>query len=104
MNIDSVGPELSFFWFFFFFFGFVGPHLWHMEVPRLGVESQLPAYTTATATWDLSYICGLHRSSWQCQVPDPLSKVRDRTFILLATSQIRFQRATTSTPGAELSY
>ena len=29
-------------------------HLWHMEVPRLGVESelQLPAYTTATATRD----------------------------------------------------
>ena len=28
-----------------------------MEVPRLGIESevQLPAYTTATATWDLSY-------------------------------------------------
>ena len=32
---------------FFFFFFFFGPHLWHMEGPRLGVESelQLPAYT-----------------------------------------------------------
>ena len=31
------------------------------EVPRLGVESelQLPAYTTATATWDPSHICEL---------------------------------------------
>ena len=30
---------------------FLGPHLRHMEVPRLGVELelQLPAYTTATA-------------------------------------------------------
>ena len=30
---------------------FSGPHPWHMEVPRLGVESelQLLAYTTATA-------------------------------------------------------
>ena len=29
-----------------------------MEVPRTGVEleRQLPAYTTATATWDLSII------------------------------------------------
>ena len=38
--------------FFFFFFDFLGPYLWHMEVPRLGVKSdlQLPAYTTATAT------------------------------------------------------
>ena len=30
-----------------------------MEVPRLGVELelQLPAYTTATATRDLSHVC-----------------------------------------------
>ena len=30
--------------------------MWHMKVPRLGVESklQLPAYVTATATQDLS--------------------------------------------------
>ena len=29
-----------------------------LDVPRLGVESklQLPAYTTATATWDLSHV------------------------------------------------
>ena len=45
----------------FFFFGSMGPYVWHMEVPRLGVESelQLPAYATATATPDLatSVIC-----------------------------------------------
>ena len=31
-------------------FVFLGLHPWHMEVPRLGVKSelQLPAYTTAT--------------------------------------------------------
>ena len=37
-------------WFVFFcFFCFLRPNLWHMEVPRLGVESELklPAYTTA---------------------------------------------------------
>ena len=36
----------------FFFSVFLGLYLWHMEVPRLGIESelQLPAYTTATAT------------------------------------------------------
>ena len=27
--------------FFFFFLVFLGPHLWQMEVPRLGVESEL---------------------------------------------------------------
>ena len=38
--------------FFFLLFCFLGPHLQHMEAPRLGVqlELQLPVYTTATAT------------------------------------------------------
>ena len=38
-------PFLSFF--HFFFVAFPGPHPWHMEVPRLGVQSELwpPAYT-----------------------------------------------------------
>ena len=33
------------------FFFFLGPHLWYVEVPRLGVELelQLLAYTTTTA-------------------------------------------------------
>ena len=37
---------------------FLGPHLWHMEVPGLGVklELQLLAYTTATAMRDLSHM------------------------------------------------
>ena len=54
--------------YFILFFGFLGPHLRHMEVPRLGVESelQLPAYTTATATPDPSHVCDLHNSSRQC--------------------------------------
>ena len=32
-----------------FIFAFLGPHLQHMEVPSLGVKSELrlPAYTTA---------------------------------------------------------
>ena len=46
---------------------FLGPHLWHLEVPRLEVtlELQLPVYTTATAMPDPSRICDLHQSSWQ---------------------------------------
>ena len=49
------------------FFLFLQLQLRHMEVPRLGVQSelQLPAYTTATATWDLSHICDLHGSLQQ---------------------------------------
>ena len=39
-----------------FFLVFLGLQVWHMEVPRLGVKSelQLPTYTTATAMPDLS--------------------------------------------------
>ena len=43
------------------FFFFLRLHLPHMEVPVLGVESdlQLLATATATATQDLSHICDL---------------------------------------------
>ena len=65
----------------FFFLVFLGLHPRHMEVPRLGVQSelQLPAYTTATATPDLSRVCDLHHSSWQCRILNPLNEARDRT-------------------------
>ena len=65
-----------------FLFVCLGPHPWHMEVPRLGVESelQLPAYATATATPDLSCICNLHHSSSrQRRILNPLNEARDRT-------------------------
>ena len=41
-----------------------------MEVPRLGVELewQLLAYATAIAMWDLSRVCDIHHSSWQCWI------------------------------------
>ena len=61
-----------------------------MEVPRLGVKSemQLPAYITATAKRDLSCVCDLHHSSWQHWIFNSLSEARDRTHILIGTSQI----------------
>ena len=50
------------------FSSFFGPHLRHMEVPRLGVESepQLQAYTTAM--WDPNHIFDLCHSLWQHQI------------------------------------
>ena len=56
------------------FFYFLGPHPWHVDVPKLGVESelQLPAYATATATSDPSHVCDLHHSSQQSQILNPL--------------------------------
>ena len=42
-------------------FVFLGPYVQHMGVPRLGVDSelQLLAYTTASATPDLSFVFDL---------------------------------------------
>ena len=50
-----------------------------MEVPTLGValELQLPVYTTAIATPDLSLICNLHHRSQQYRILNPLSEARD---------------------------
>ena len=61
-----------------------------MEVPRLGIgsELQLLAYTTAAATQDPSRVCDLYHSSQQFQILNPLSKDKDRTHILMDTSQI----------------
>ena len=85
------------------FFLFLGLHPRHMEVPRLGVESELQmlAYTIATPTWDLSHVCNLY-SSWQCQIPDPLRKARDWTCILMEASQIRFCCAKMGDPKSHI--
>ena len=74
---------------------FLGPHLQHMEDPKLGVKSELllPAYTTATATQDLSRVCDLHHSSRQCQILNPLSKARDGALMLMDTSQVCYAEA-----------
>ena len=85
--------------YYYYYFAFLGLHLWHMEVPRLGVESnlQLPAYTIATAMPDPSCICDLHHSSRQCWTLNPLSEARDQT--RMVPSRIRFH-CTIGTPKA----
>ena len=84
----------------FFFFVFLGLHLQHMEVPRLGIklELQLLAYTTATAMWDPSHVFNLHHSSQQCRILNPLSRARDQTHVLINTSQVCYHWATMETP------
>ena len=49
----------------------------HMEVPRLGVKSELQLLAPATAMQNLSLNCDLHHSSWQCQILNPLREARD---------------------------
>ena len=71
-----------------------------MEIPRLGVQSevQLLAYATDTAIPDLSCVCDLHHSSWQHRILNPLSEARDGTRNLIALSWIHFCCAKTGTP------
>ena len=74
------------------FVAFLELHLQHMEVPRLGVKSELqvPAYTTATAMWDPSHVFNLHQSPQQCRTLNPLSEARDQTLILTETRQVHY--------------
>ena len=67
---------LSFF--LFFFLAFLGTHLLHMDVPSLGVKSELwlQGYTTATATPDLSCDYEVHPSLQQLGIHNPLIRAR----------------------------
>ena len=91
--------QVVFFFIFYFYFCFLGPHLWHMDVPRLGVESdlQLPAYATSTRMWDPSCACSPQSSSWQRRILNPLREARDQTRILTDTIWVHNCWATTGT-------
>ena len=87
---------LGFFW---FSFCFLGPYLWHMEVPSIGVESelQLLAYVTPTAAWDLGCVCDAHHCSRQRRILNPLSEARDQ-----ATPSWKLVGFVSATPQREL--
>ena len=74
--------------------------MWLMEVPSLGVKSelQLPTYTIDTAMQNPSHGCNIHHSSLQRWILNPLSKARDQTCILMDTSLFHYPRATVRTP------
>ena len=72
---------IPFFFFFFFFFWscFRAIPTAYMEVPSLGVESELwpLAYFTIIAMSGLRHVCDLHHTSQQCWILNPLNKPRD---------------------------
>ena len=80
------------FWLCYFFFVVLWPHLWHLEVPRLGdeLELQLLDYATATAVLNPSHVCYLHHSPQQPWIFNQLRETRDGTCVLMDTSQICF--------------
>ena len=91
-------PELLFmntiiyvlFWVLVLVFCLLGLHLEHMEVPGIGVKSELKllAFAIATAMQDPNHVCDLHHSLWKRRILNPLSKDRDRTRNLMVTSRI----------------
>ena len=48
--------------------------------------------------WIIAATTSLLHSSWQQWIPDPLSKARDWTHIIMDTSQVHFHYATMGTP------
>ena len=92
VNLLSKAYSRVNFLFIYLFFCFLGPHLQHMKVPKIGIklELQLPTYTTATATRDMSCVCNLQHSSRQPWILNPLREARDWTRNLMIPSQIRF--------------
>ena len=100
----SLSPQGPCTWhsFFFFFFFLKEPNVWHIEVPRLEIESelQLPATATATAT----ATAGSKPRLWptpqlsQRQILNPLSQGRDRTRILMVPSRTGFHCTMTGNP------
>ena len=74
--------------FFFFAFFRAAPSAYGSSQARGQIVLQLLAYTTATAIPDRSYICDLYHSLWQRWILNPLSEARDRTRILMDTSQV----------------
>ena len=69
------------------FFFFLQPHLWYMEVSKLGVEweLQLSAYATAIAMCNLNCICDLCCGLQKCQILNTLREDRDPTCIFMDT-------------------
>ena len=93
LNITNSTSILCISWFSFFFF--LGLHPRHMEIPKQRVEweLQLSAYTTATATRDLSCICDLHHSSQHARSLT-LNGARVWTHAPMDASQVRYHCAT----------
>ena len=59
-----------------------------MEIPRLGVKPELHLQACATATPDLSHICDLPHSLQQCQILNPLNKIRDGISIPISQTEV----------------
>ena len=67
---------------FIYFFVLLGPHTWHLEVPRLGT-GRIGATAAGLCH---SHVCNLHHSSQQHRI---LNQARAQTCVLLDASWVR---------------
>ena len=89
--------------FFCLFACFLGPHPWHMKIPRLGVKLalqllDLPNSHSQSKAGPKPHLPPTPHSSGQCQILNPLSEARNWTHILMDPSWVCYHWATTGTP------
>ena len=78
--------------FFFFFSSRATPcSLWSSQA-----RGQIGAIAASSA--DLSYVCNLHHSWWQCRILNSLTRAKNWTRVLMDTSQVCFHCTTMGTP------
>ena len=78
---------------------FLGPHLWHMEVPGLGIELelQLPAYTKPQQCQIWATSATSTTAHDHTRIFNPLREAWDRTCNLMVPGQIHFHCTTMGT-------
>ena len=69
-----------------FFFFFLGPHLWHMEVPRLGLNWSYSCWPTPQPQ---------QHQTWATVDPQPMERGQGLNLRLMDTSRAGFHWATT---------
>ena len=67
---------------------FLGPHLQHMEAPMSRIGATAAGLRHSHSNLESEPFCDLHHSSRQHQMPNPLSKARDPTWVCLDTCRI----------------
>ena len=78
----------SFFFFFFFFSPFLGPHLWPMEIVRLGGNQSCSCWPQLQQHQRWATSVDIHCSMQKQWILNPMNKARDGTRILMDVSPV----------------
>ena len=76
-----------YFYFYFLIFAFLRPHPRHMDIPRLGVQSELQLSACTTAMGSEPCLRPTPQLT-ATQDPRPLSEARDQALILMEPSRV----------------